>query len=78
VRFPKFARLSSPTVPSSRRDGRLHPHQHPASVVGGSAGGEAACDGDPSDGGAPTEALVVLDEELADSGLPGVGARRRA
>ena len=33
---------------------------------------------DSADGGPPTEALVVLDEELADSGLPGASARRRA
>jgi len=34
---------------------------------------------DPSDGGPPTEALVVLDDdELADSGPSGASARRRA
>jgi cell division initiation protein len=33
---------------------------------------------DPADGGPPTEALVVLDDELADSGPPGASARRRA
>jgi hypothetical protein len=32
---------------------------------------------DEGDGGPPTEALVVLDEEMADSG-PGASARRRA
>ncbi|HYH52076.1 MAG TPA: DivIVA domain-containing protein [Acidimicrobiia bacterium] len=31
-----------------------------------------------SDGGPPTEALVVLDDELADSGPSGASARRRA
>jgi cell division initiation protein len=31
-----------------------------------------------SDSGPPTEALVVLDEELADSGQPGASTRRRA
>jgi cell division initiation protein len=30
-----------------------------------------------AEGGPPTEALVVLDEELADSGPPGASARRR-
>jgi cell division initiation protein len=33
---------------------------------------------DESDGGPPTEALVVLDEEMADSGRSGASARRRA
>ena len=31
-----------------------------------------------ADGGPPTEALVVLDEELADTGPSGRNARRRA
>jgi cell division initiation protein len=44
---------------------------------GASIGGPAFAD-DASDGGPPTEALVVLDDELADSGSPGVSARRRA
>jgi cell division initiation protein len=33
---------------------------------------------DDNDGGPPTEALVVLDEEMADSGPSGASARRRA
>jgi cell division initiation protein len=33
---------------------------------------------DETEGGPPTEALVVLDEELADSGPSGASARRRA
>ena len=33
---------------------------------------------DPAEGGPPTEALVVLDEELADSGSSGPSTRRRA
>ncbi len=33
---------------------------------------------DEADGGPPTEALVVLDDELADSGPSGASARRRA
>jgi cell division initiation protein len=33
---------------------------------------------DESEGGPPTEALVVLDDELADSGPSGASARRRA
>jgi cell division initiation protein len=33
--------------------------------------------GEREDSGAPTEALVVLDEELADSGPPGASSRRR-
>jgi cell division initiation protein len=33
---------------------------------------------DEKDGGPPTEALVVLDEEMADSGRSGASARRRA
>ena len=34
--------------------------------------------GEPAESGPPTEALLVLDDELADSGPPGASTRRRA
>jgi cell division initiation protein len=42
-----------------------------------SAWGPPPESGEPGEAGPPTEALVVLDEELADSGPSGAGSRRR-
>jgi hypothetical protein len=42
-----------------------------------SAWGPPPESGEPGEAGPPTEALVVLDEELADSGPSGASSRRR-
>jgi hypothetical protein len=42
-----------------------------------SAGGPPPESDEPAEAGPPTEALVVLDEELADSGPSGASSRRR-
>ena len=74
---------ASPAVTAVESEATKRPR--PASVGAGSVGpgsvGSASMFGRPSDeseGGPPTEALVVLDEELADSGPSGASARRRA
>ncbi len=65
--FPR----DTPEPPGATRGHRGRPAPtHTASVF--------ARPGDPAEGGPPTEALVVLDEELADSGPSGASTRRRA
>ena len=44
---------------------------------GGNGNGNGNGNGADSEGGPPTEALVVIEEELADNGRPGPTARRR-
>ena len=43
----------------------------------GPNGASASPTSDDSDGGPPTEALIVIDEEMAESGSPGSASRRR-
>ena len=70
--------LSSVSGPVSPAE----PESNVAEPAAPSASGGAASmfrrPSDDSEGGPPTEALVVLDEELADSGPSGASARRRA
>ena len=55
----------------------LEPAPSASSPSATSAWGPPPERGEPEETGAPTEALVVLDEELADSGSPGASSRRR-
>jgi cell division initiation protein len=46
-------------------------------TVGGHGNGNGNSNGTDAEGGPPTEAMVVIDDELADNGRPGPAARRR-
>jgi cell division initiation protein len=66
---PEAAVQESAPVPSA--DAALAGHGK------GNGNGNGNGNGADAEGGPPTEALVVIDDELADSGRPGPAARRR-
>jgi cell division initiation protein len=71
--------LSDPaelTVESGETKNGNGPHEAASDAAPDASSGEASS-GEEADGGPPTEALVVLEEELAESGPPGPAGRRR-
>jgi cell division initiation protein len=75
--IPGVTRAAGPTVPEETE---VEPAGSPS---GASAGASSmfrrpSASSDETEGGPPTEALVVLDDELADSGPSGASGRRRA
>src|SRR5918992_1017081 len=68
--------LSAVPVPLDPEEPEVLPSTPPAQ--GSSAWGPPPESAEPAESGAPPEALVVLDDELADSGPSGASTRRRA
>src|SRR5918999_3832509 len=68
--------LSAVPVPPDAEEPEVLPSTPTAE--GSSAWGPPPESAEPAESGAPTEALVVLDDELADSGPSGASTRRRA
>ena len=67
--------LSAVPVPPDPAEPEVVPSTPASSAT--SAWGPPPESGEPGEAGPPTEALVVLDEELADSGPTGASSRRR-
>jgi cell division initiation protein len=67
--------LSAVPVPADPDEAETEEPSPSAAATAASVFGRPS---EPAEGGPPTEALVVLDEELADSGSSGANARRRA